>query len=159
MAKRKSRHAGGRPTALSGALLYKVPADRPNPRQPKSLGDKSWRAMKNGMTYEQYLAAGGRRVDLDWCIKKGYAKCLKVKATKAAKAPAAAAPKTPAKAPKTKAQPFTPAPKLTGKKVHRPEAPSAAFPRDPHTVVAGEPVVPPLDTQDLLSGDELPALP
>lgn len=40
-----------------------------NPRRKGTWGWKSFNLIKSGMTYEQYLAAGGRRNDLAWDVR------------------------------------------------------------------------------------------
>lgn len=70
---------------FTGAKLFKVPPKGPSPRQPGSLGDKSWRVIKNGMTYEAYLRAGGRRNDLAWCVEHGVVKLEGGRAQRVAK--------------------------------------------------------------------------
>jgi len=48
-----------------------------NPRREGSIGFKSFNKIKNGMTYEQYIAAGGRRQDLDFDLKQKYVRLSK----------------------------------------------------------------------------------
>lgn len=80
---------------FTGARLFKVPLDAPSPRKPGTWGDKSWKKIKNGMTYEQYLKAGGRRNDLQWDVERGHiriegakkgGKPIKIAATKTPRA-------------------------------------------------------------------------
>ena len=55
---------------LAGMLIYKK-TDK-NPRREGSIGFKSFAAIKNGMTYHQYIDAGGRNKDLRWDEEHGY---------------------------------------------------------------------------------------
>ena len=57
-----------RPSQFSGRKLTKLAKD--NPRQKGTWGWKSWNLIKNGMTYEDYLKAGGRRNDLAWDVAR-----------------------------------------------------------------------------------------
>lgn len=43
-----------------------------NPRRKNSIGYKSWELIKDGMSIEEYVKAGGRTKDLLWDHKKGY---------------------------------------------------------------------------------------
>lgn len=43
-----------------------------NPRREGTHGHKSFSLIKDGMTHEQYIAAGGRNNDLQWDIDHGY---------------------------------------------------------------------------------------
>lgn len=79
-AKRAAKKTGegtgaGRTSAFAGKVIRKV-ADG-NPRREGSLGYKSWEILKNGMTYEKYIAAGGRRGDLAWDLAHGFVKLEK----------------------------------------------------------------------------------
>lgn len=65
----------GRPSAFAGKIIRKVATG--NPRREGSLGYKSWEVLKSGMTYEKYIAAGGRRTDLAWDLAKGFVKLEK----------------------------------------------------------------------------------
>jgi hypothetical protein len=67
--------AAGRPSAFAGKVIRKV-ADE-NPRREGTHGYKSWQLIKSGMTYEKYIAAGGRRQDLAWDLERGYVKLEK----------------------------------------------------------------------------------
>jgi hypothetical protein len=70
-AARKNRGAAGGPgrvSAYSGKRIVRLVKE--NPRRKGTHGYKSWNLLKKGMTYEQYLAAGGRRVDLAWDLAK-----------------------------------------------------------------------------------------
>ena len=63
------KSARGRTSSLAGKTLVKLSAE--NPRREGTNGWKSWNLISEGMTYEQFIAAGGRRVDLAWDIKAG----------------------------------------------------------------------------------------
>jgi hypothetical protein len=54
----------------SGKKLYRL-VDK-NPRREGTCGWKSFALIKDGMTYEQYKAAGGRNSDLAWDIAHGF---------------------------------------------------------------------------------------
>lgn len=54
----------------SGKKIYKL-VDK-NPRREGTCGWKSFNLIKDGMTYEQYKAAGGRNSDLAWDIDHGF---------------------------------------------------------------------------------------
>jgi hypothetical protein len=61
----KKKSAGnhkGRPSVFSGKRIFKLVKE--NPRRSGSIGHKSFGKITNGMTYEKYIAAGGRRQDL-----------------------------------------------------------------------------------------------
>lgn len=75
-AKKSAREGGpGRTSMYSGKRIIKLRKD--NPRREDTHGYNSWNLLKKGMTYEQYIAAGGRRVDLAWDIEKGNVKLAK----------------------------------------------------------------------------------
>ncbi len=61
-----------RPSQFSGRKITKLVKE--NPRQKGTHGFRSFALIKNGMTYEQYLAAGGRRNDLAWDVAHKYVK-------------------------------------------------------------------------------------
>lgn len=67
--------AAGRPSAFAGKVLRKVATD--NPRREGTHGYNSWEHIKNGMTYEKYIEAGGRRQDLAWDLAHGFVKVEK----------------------------------------------------------------------------------
>lgn len=69
-----SEPGAGRPSAFAGKKIQKL-ADK-NPRREGTAGYKSWEKIRNGMTYEQYLEAGGRRQDLAWDIEHKYVKLV-----------------------------------------------------------------------------------
>jgi hypothetical protein len=70
--KKESTGQRGRVCAHAGKKLFKVAKE--NPRRQGTLGYNSFKVIKDGMTYEQYIAKGGRLVDLNWDIEKGYVK-------------------------------------------------------------------------------------
>jgi hypothetical protein len=73
VAKKKGEGKGaGRPSIFSGKVLTKAVSE--NPRRAGTAGHKSFSVIKNGMTFEQYVAAGGRRQDLAWDVEKGNVK-------------------------------------------------------------------------------------
>lgn len=75
-AKKKGAQQGqGRKSEFSGLAITKLVAE--NPRREGSIGHKSFSLIKNGMTYEQYISAGGRRSDLAFDKSKGYVKLSK----------------------------------------------------------------------------------
>lgn len=56
----------GRISKFSGKTLTKL-IDK-NPRREGTAGHKSWSVIRNGMLYDDYIKAGGRRQDLVWDI-------------------------------------------------------------------------------------------
>jgi hypothetical protein len=64
----------GAVSAFAGRKLF--PAVATNPRRPDSFGFRSLALIfaKPGLTYEQFIAAGGRGVDLRWDVSHGNAK-------------------------------------------------------------------------------------
>lgn len=77
-AKSSATPGAGRPSAYAGKYIYKLAKE--NPRRAGTLGAKAWDLIRNGMTYEQYIEAGGERKHLVWDIEH---KNLEVKANKA----------------------------------------------------------------------------
>lgn len=65
----------GRTSMYSGKRIVKLVKE--NPRREDTHGYNSWELLRKGMTYEQYIEAGGRRVDLAWDIMKGNVKLVK----------------------------------------------------------------------------------
>lgn len=59
---------------LAGRKLVKKAET--NPRRANTFGWRSWEAYKSGVTYEDALKAGARRVDIDWDIKHGYVEAV-----------------------------------------------------------------------------------
>lgn len=57
----------GRPSDLAGKKIYVKAAE--NPRRKGTIGHKSFALIKNGMAIEDFVAAGGRLVDLRWDMK------------------------------------------------------------------------------------------
>jgi hypothetical protein len=70
IAPKTEKSTRGRTSSLAGKTIVKISAE--NPRREGTNGWKSWNLIKAGMTYEQYVAAGGRRVDLAWDLKAGH---------------------------------------------------------------------------------------
>jgi hypothetical protein len=73
--KKDKPQPAGRKSAFSGKKINKVAKE--NPRRKGSIGFKSFALIKNGMTYEQYLEAGGRRQDLAFDLTAGHVKLSK----------------------------------------------------------------------------------
>lgn len=68
---KKARAAGaGRKSAFVGKKIYKKVQD--NPRREGTNGYNSFALIRNGMKYEDYVAAGGRPQDLAWDLKHDY---------------------------------------------------------------------------------------
>jgi hypothetical protein len=68
--------AATKPSRFSGKKLFPTDtAKKDNPRREKSHGHRSLEVIrtKPGITYEQFLRAGGRRVDLAWDVVHGNA--------------------------------------------------------------------------------------
>ncbi len=64
------------PSRFSGKKLFPTEtAKKTNPRREKSHGHRSLEVIRSkpGITYEQFLRAGGRRVDLAWDVQHGNA--------------------------------------------------------------------------------------
>ena len=60
-------HAG-RQLKFSGKKIYKkIPY---NPRRKDTFGYRSWELIEDGMTYEEYIDAGGRYKDLKWDLDR-----------------------------------------------------------------------------------------
>lgn len=76
----ESKGGPGRQSMYSGKTIIRLV--KGNPRREDTHGWHSWNLLKKGMTYEQYIAAGGRRVDLAWDIMKGNVKLSNVKLSK-----------------------------------------------------------------------------
>lgn len=70
--KAESNGLRGRTCQHAGKKIFKVAKE--NPRREGTNGYNSFKVIKDGMTYEQYIAKGGRLVDLNWDIEKGYVK-------------------------------------------------------------------------------------
>ena len=58
----------GRKSEFTGKRLYRNMDV--NPRRPGTLGHRSFDLIVDGMTYEEYLMAGGRNNDLHWDIER-----------------------------------------------------------------------------------------
>jgi hypothetical protein len=72
VAKKAAGKRSGRPSEFAGKILHKEVAE--NPRRKGTAGFKSFSVIKNGMTFEAFIAAGGRRQDLAWDVEKGNVK-------------------------------------------------------------------------------------
>lgn len=59
----------GRPSKFKGLRIFKL--IDVNPRREGTLGHANWELIEDGMTYEEYKAAGGRRKDLQNDIDYG----------------------------------------------------------------------------------------
>jgi hypothetical protein len=73
--KKSTGGGGGRTSAFSGKRIIKLVKE--NPRREGTVGFKSFRLIKSGMTYDQYIKAGGRRQDLAFDIAKKYVRVAK----------------------------------------------------------------------------------
>lgn len=62
----------GRNSAFTGKRIYR--SSKENPRRPESFGWHSYNCITDGMTYEEYVKAGGRNVDLRYDLQKGFVK-------------------------------------------------------------------------------------
>lgn len=60
---------GGRTSGFAGMKITKLVKE--NPRREGTHGHASFALITSGMTYEKFIEAGGRRVDLDYDVKKG----------------------------------------------------------------------------------------
>ena len=69
---KKSKGSTGRPSAFSGKRITRLVKE--NPRRKGSAGFKSFSIIKSGMSYEQFLAAGGRRQDLAYDVAHKHVK-------------------------------------------------------------------------------------
>ena len=58
----------GRPPQFAGKRIFKL--RKANPRREGTHGYRSWELLYDGMTYEEYLKAGGRRNDLQWDLDR-----------------------------------------------------------------------------------------
>lgn len=65
----------GRPSRFAGKKLFRNVAE--NPRKPGSHGHLAWEIIRDGMTYEEYMAeasekqvGGGGLKHLVWCVNK-----------------------------------------------------------------------------------------
>jgi Skp family chaperone for outer membrane proteins len=62
----------GRTSSAEGKHIHKVGEwKKTNPRREGTHGHKSWEAIKDGMSYEEFLASGGRNRDLMHDVKLG----------------------------------------------------------------------------------------
>lgn len=60
----------GRNSSYASKKIYKKTEE--NPRRENTHGHKSFSVIKNGMTFEDYIAAGGRANDLRWDLERGH---------------------------------------------------------------------------------------
>ncbi len=70
---RKERMPGAAPGPRSdkaGKKIYKLVKE--NPRREGSIGWTSFNLIKDGMSYEEYIAAGGRAGDVQWDLDHGF---------------------------------------------------------------------------------------
>lgn len=69
-AKKAPREARGRPSEMAGKKIYLKVEE--NPRRKGTAGHKSFALIKNGMTVDDFVALGGRLVDLRWDAQHKY---------------------------------------------------------------------------------------
>lgn len=62
--------APGPRSSKAGKKIYKLVKD--NPRREGTAGHKSFALIRNGMSYEEYIEAGGRATDLQWDIDHSF---------------------------------------------------------------------------------------
>ena len=60
----------GRSSQFAGLTITRT--YETNPRRANSLGHTSYEVIVDGMTYEDYIAAGGRGADILYGVKKGH---------------------------------------------------------------------------------------
>lgn len=72
MAKEAKRRRG-RPSEFDGKRFKKVAETT---RKQGSHGHKNWLILQDGMTYDEFKAAGGNRKYLAWEIAKGHVKVI-----------------------------------------------------------------------------------
>lgn len=65
----------GRKSRLDGCTFKKTTKE--NPRRKGSVAWKAWNVLKTGMSYAEYMKAGGERASLVWDIKHGFVKVIK----------------------------------------------------------------------------------
>jgi hypothetical protein len=62
----------GRTSSAEGKHIYKIGEwKKTNPRREGTHGYKSWEAIKDGMSYDEFLTSGGRNRDLMHDVKLG----------------------------------------------------------------------------------------
>lgn len=61
---KRDHHHPGKRSKYTGKRIYKL--IKTNPRRKGTWGWRSWEVIQHGMSYEDFIAAGGRRVDLAW---------------------------------------------------------------------------------------------
>jgi hypothetical protein len=57
---------------FTGKKIVKI--EKSNPRKEGTSGHNSWKAIPADGSYEKYLANGGVRRDLEWCLARGWCK-------------------------------------------------------------------------------------
>jgi hypothetical protein len=62
----------GRVSEFSGKVIRKLVEK--NPRKEGTKGFESWSVLRDGMTYDKYIEAGGRRQDLAWDLAHKWVK-------------------------------------------------------------------------------------
>lgn len=65
----------GRRSQYDGMVINKL-VDK-NPRKEGTSGHKSWSLLRSGMKYEDYIAAGGVRRDLEWDAERKWVEIVK----------------------------------------------------------------------------------
>ena len=68
----KGEHNGGHGPVSQFAGKVIVPIVSGNPRKEGSIGHHSFSLLRPGMTYEDYIAAGGRGTDLRWDLAHNF---------------------------------------------------------------------------------------
>jgi hypothetical protein len=68
-----SNIGGGKKMFLGHTIFKLIPT---NPRRDTAVGYTSWEILKDGMTYEEYILAGGRYQDLHWDFERGWVKLV-----------------------------------------------------------------------------------
>ena len=76
--KKNKKSGATKASAFSGKIIRRLVKE--NPRRKGTHGHKSWNLLKNGMTYEQYIEAGGRRGDLAWDAERKNVELVAAKA-------------------------------------------------------------------------------
>lgn len=72
VAAHSAKKASERMTIAPDAKITKLVTT--NPRREGTWGHESFAKIKTGMTVAKFVAAGGRRKDLQWDVKHGYLK-------------------------------------------------------------------------------------
>ena len=66
----------GRQSKFSGKRIYKKIAKNPRDPRKKGHGYRNWELIKDGMTYEEYIDAGGRYKDLKWDLDRKWVELI-----------------------------------------------------------------------------------